>query len=364
MRSQRAERRLRRRPPAQWGGIGGGVTAMRSYWAERRLRRRPPAQWGGIGGGVTAMRSYWAERRLRRRPPAQWGGIGGGVAAPPRYWSERRVRRRPPADCGRVVRGDLGRSLYFEEPVARLILARAPATLELGGLALLLVASTSLLLGVVAGACAHSLLDHALMALAVCGVAMPAFWFALLLILVVGGVFQLLPVAGRLSESVALTPITGLHLLDSVLTLNVTAFGDAIRHLILPALALSGPGIAFQSRLMRSNLLEVMQQDYVRTARAKGLREVAVVARHAVWNALLPVLAAWSLLFVFLLSGSVIIETIFAWPGIGRLAVQAVGNRDYPLVQGVVLVFIVLVVVVNVAADVLSAWIDPRVRFD
>ena len=268
------------------------------------------------------------------------------------------------AYVGNVVRGDLGRSLYFEEPVARLILARAPATLELGGLALLLVASTSLLLGVVAGACAHSLLDHALMALAVCGVAMPAFWFALLLILVVGGVFQLLPVAGRLSESVALTPITGLHLLDSVLTLNVTAFGDAIRHLILPALALSGPGIAFQSRLMRSNLLEVMQQDYVRTARAKGLREVAVVARHAVWNALLPVLAAWSLLFVFLLSGSVIIETIFAWPGIGRLAVQAVGNRDYPLVQGVVLVFIVLVVVANVAADVLSAWIDPRVRFD
>jgi ABC-type dipeptide/oligopeptide/nickel transport system permease component len=268
------------------------------------------------------------------------------------------------AYVGNVVRGDLGRSLYFEEPVAKLILARAPATLELGGLALLFVVSTSLLLGVVAGARAHSLLDQALMALAVCGVAMPAFWFALLLILVVGGAFQLLPVAGRISESVALTPLTGLHLLDSVLTLNVSAFWDAIRHLILPALALSGPGIAFQSRLMRSNLLEVMQQDYVRTARAKGLREVAVVARHAVWNALLPVLAAWSLLFVFLLSGSVIIETIFAWPGIGRLAVQAVGNRDYPLVQGVVLVFIVLVVVVNVAADVLSAWIDPRVRFD
>jgi ABC-type dipeptide/oligopeptide/nickel transport system permease component len=115
---------------------------------------------------------------------------------------------------------------------------------------------------------------------------------------------------------------------------------------------------------MRSNLLEVMQEDYVRTARAKGLREVAVITRHAVWNALLPMLAAWSLLFVFLLSGSVIIETIFAWPGIGRLAVQAVGNRDYPLVQGIVLVFIVLVVLVNAAVDILAAWIDPRVRYD
>ncbi|MGH7308643.1 MAG: ABC transporter permease [Candidatus Rokuibacteriota bacterium] len=268
------------------------------------------------------------------------------------------------AYVGNVVRGDLGRSLYFDEPVAKLILARAPATLELGGLALLFVIATSMLLGVVAGSRAHSLLDQALMALAVCGVAMPAFWFALLLILVLGGAFQLLPVAGRLSESVSLTPITGLHLLDSVITMNLAAFWDAIRHLILPALALSGPGIAFQSRLMRSNLLEVMQEDYVRTARAKGLREVAVIARHAVWNALLPVLGAWSLLFVFLLSGSVIIETIFAWPGIGRLAVQAVANRDYPLVQGIVLVFIVLVVLVNTVVDVLAAWIDPRVRYD
>lgn len=268
------------------------------------------------------------------------------------------------AYVGQLVRGDLGQSLYFEEPVTKLILARAPATLELGGLALLIVVSTSLVLGIVAGARAHGLLDQAVMALAVCGVATPAFWFALLLILVMGGALQLLPVAGRLSESVALIHVTGVHLLDSVLTLNPAAFWDALRHLILPALALSGPGIAFQSRLMRSNLLEVMQQDYVRTARAKGLRETAVVARHAVWNALLPVLAAWGLLFVFLLSGSVIIETIFAWPGIGRLAVQAVGNRDYPLVQGVVLVFVVLVIVVNVAVDVVSAWIDPRVRLD
>jgi len=265
---------------------------------------------------------------------------------------------------GNVLTGTLGQSLYFEEPVARLIRNRAPATLELGGLALVLVTTTSLGLGLVAGARAHGVVDQVLMALAVCGVAMPAFWFALLLILTLGGALQLLPVAGRLSDAVLLTPITGLHLVDSVLTLNPAAFWDAFRHLILPALALSGPGIAFQSRLVRSNLLEALQEDYVRTARAKGLGEVSVVARHAVWNALLPVLAAWGLLFVFLLSGSVIVETIFAWPGLGRLAIQAVGNRDYPLVQGIVLVFIVLVIVVHLAVDVLAAWIDPRVRHE
>jgi ABC-type dipeptide/oligopeptide/nickel transport system permease component len=215
----------------------------------------------------------------------------------------------------------------------------------------------------VAGARAHGLVDQVLMALAVCGVALPAFWFALLLILTLGGALQLLP-AGRLSDGVVLTSLTGLHLVDSLLTLNPAAFWDAFRHLILPALALSGPGIAFQSRLVRSNLLEALQEDYVRTARAKGLGEISVVARHAVWNALLPVLAAWGLLFVFLLSGSVIVETIFAWPGLGRLAIQAVGNRDYPLVQGIVMVFIVLVLVVHLAVDVLAAWIDPRVRRD
>lgn len=261
-----------------------------------------------------------------------------------------------------LARGDLGTSIYFQEPVAKLIRTRAAATLELGGLALLFVGVVSLVLGVLAGARAHSLTDQALMALAVFGVSMPAFWFALLLIIALGGALQLLPVTGRLSYGVTLRQITGLHLLDSALTLNGAAFWDALRHLILPAVALSGPGIAFQSRLMRSNLLEVLQQDYVRTARAKGLGELAVVARHGVWNALIPVLNAWGLLFVFLLSGSVIIETIFAWPGLGRMAVQAIGNRDYPLVQGIVLVFIVLVVLVHIALDLAFSWIDPRVR--
>jgi len=266
------------------------------------------------------------------------------------------------AYVGNLLRGNLGISLYFQEPVGALIRARAPATLELGGLALLFVGVVSVTLGVIAGARAHGLVDQAVMGVAILGVSMPAFWFALLLIIVLGGGLQLLPVAGRLSYGIALTDITGLHLVDSVLTLNRAAFLDALRHLILPALALSGPGIAFQSRLMRSNLLEVLQQDYIRSARAKGLGEIAVIARHGVWNALIPVLNAWGLLFVFLLSGSVVIETIFAWPGIGRLAIQAIGNRDYPLVQGIVLVFIVLVVIVHIVLDLLFAWIDPRVR--
>lgn len=268
------------------------------------------------------------------------------------------------AYVGNLFRGNLGTSLYFDEPVVRLIRQRAPATLELGGVALLFVGVAAAALGMVAGARAHTLVDQAVMGLAIFGVSMPAFWFALLLILVLGGAFQLLPVVGRLSDGIALSEITGLHLFDSLLTANPPAFWDALKHLILPALALSGPGIAFQSRLMRSNLLEILQQDYVRTARAKGLGELTVVVRHAGWNAVIPVLNAWGLLFVFLLSGSVIIETIFAWPGLGRLAIQAIGNRDYPLVQGIVLVFILLVVTIHLVLDLLFAWIDPRVRYD
>ena len=268
------------------------------------------------------------------------------------------------AYVGNLLQGNLGTSLYFDESVAGLIRQRAPATLELGGVALLFVGVVAIALGMIAGARAHTVVDQAVMGLAIFGVSMPAFWFALLLILVLGGAFQLLPVAGRLSDAMVLNRITGLHLVDSLVTGNLPAFWDAVKHLILPALALSGPGIAFQSRLMRSNLLEVLQQDYVRTARAKGLGEAAVVVRHAGWNAVIPVLNAWGLLFVFLLSGSVIIETIFAWPGLGRLAIQAIGNRDYALVQGIVLVFIILVIAIHLVLDLLFAWIDPRVRYD
>jgi ABC-type dipeptide/oligopeptide/nickel transport system permease component len=268
------------------------------------------------------------------------------------------------AYAGNVLRGDLGTSLYFQEPVGSLLRKRAAATLELGAVAVLMVLGLSFTLGVAAGARPHGALDQAVMALAICGVAMPAFWLALLLILVLGGALHLLPVAGRLSYGMGLTEITGFHLIDSLATGNGRAFVDALAHIVLPALALSGPGIALQSRLLRSNLLEVMGEDYVRTARAKGLDERRVIGRHAVWNALTPVLSSWGVLFVFLLSGSVIVETIFAWPGLGRTAIQAIGNRDYPLVQGVVLFFIVLVVAVNLVVDVLCGWIDPRVRYD
>ncbi|HSF03017.1 MAG TPA: ABC transporter permease, partial [Solirubrobacterales bacterium] len=206
------------------------------------------------------------------------------------------------AYAGNALRGDLGTSLYFQEPVAQLIRKRAAATLELGALAVAIVLGVSFVLGVTAGARPHGLLDQTVMMLAVCGVAMPAFWLALLLILVLGGALQLLPVAGRLSYGTGLASITGFHLVDSVLTANGAAFWDSLRHLVLPAAALAGPGIALQSRLLRSNLLEVMGEDYVRTARAKGLGEPAVIGRHAVWNALTPVLSSWGVLFVFLLS--------------------------------------------------------------
>ena len=144
---------------------------------------------------------------------------------------------------------------------------------------------------------------------------------------------------------------------------NWSGLADTLRHLVLPAVSLASVGIALFTRLLRSSMLEALRQDYVLTARAKGLSERAVVWKHALRNALIPVLTAWGLAFTFMLSGSVIIETIFAWPGIGRLAVQAIGNRDYPLVQGIVLAFVVLVIVAHLVIDVLYTLVDPRIRY-
>jgi len=148
-----------------------------------------------------------------------------------------------------------------------------------------------------------------------------------------------------------------------VLRGNWSGLADTLRHLVLPAVSLASVGIALFTRLLRSSMLEALRQDYVLTARAKGLSERAVVWKHALRNALIPVLTAWGLAFTFMLSGSVIIETIFAWPGIGRLAVQAIGNRDYPLVQGIVLAFVVLVIVAHLVIDVLYTLVDPRIRY-
>jgi peptide/nickel transport system permease protein len=190
---------------------------------------------------------------------------------------------------------------------------------------------------------------------------MPGFWLGLILIIIFSVTLRVLPVAGRMEFGAAFEPRTGFLLLDAALQGNGQAFVDVLRHLLMPGLALSAGMMAMTMRLTRSSLLATIHQDYVRTARAKGAPERRVIVRHALRNALLPVVTAVALNLGALLGGNMIIETVFGWPGLGRLVVEAVNNRDYPLIQGCVLVYALTYVLLNLMADLSYAYLDPRI---
>ena len=246
---------------------------------------------------------------------------------------------------GAAVSGDLGISFSSTRPVAEMILERLPATLELMASAFLLAAVAALGLGVFSAVRQYSVFDYFGTGLSFVGIAMPVFWFALILQLVFSVKLGWLPVAG--TE-----------------TVGATSLGDHLMHLVLPAVVLSFRYIAGWSRYLRSSLLGVLRADYVRTARAKGLPETAVVGIHAMRNALIPLVSIMALNLAALFSGAVITETVFAWPGIGRMFVQAMFARDYPLLMGILMMGSVMVVVFNLVADILYGILDPRIRYE
>jgi peptide/nickel transport system permease protein len=243
-----------------------------------------------------------------------------------------------PAQLGRflarAVRGDLGQSIAFRAPVARVVLARYPATLELASAALLLALALALPLGILAAVHQGSAVDRLARLLSLVGVCLPTILLGPLLILVFSIHLEWLPVSGR----------------------------GGLSHVLLPAVTLALGMIGLLVRLTRTSLLGALQGDYVRTARAKGAAEWTVIGRHALRNALLPVTTVVGLQAGALLAGAVITETIFAWPGLGRLLVQAIGARDYPLVQGCVLAIGLTYVIANTATDLLCGVLDPRLR--
>ncbi|MBT3325026.1 MAG: ABC transporter permease [Gemmatimonadales bacterium] len=241
--------------------------------------------------------------------------------------------------------GDLGTSFSTTRPVSEMILERLPATLELMGASFLLAAILAFGLGILSAVKQYTWFDHIGTGVSFLGIAMPVFWFALILQLVFGVWLGWLPVAG--TE-----------------TVGATGFVDHIAHLVLPAFVLSFRYVAGWSRYLRSSLLGVLTADYIRTARAKGLPERSVVGVHALRNAMIPVVSVMALNMAGLFSGAVITETVFAWPGIGRMFVQAMFSRDYPLLMGILLLGSVMVVVFNLLADVLYAVLDPRIRYE
>lgn len=260
-----------------------------------------------------------------------------------------------------IARGDLGRSIVHRRPVAELIGERVPATLELSLFAALIALLVAVPAGVVAAVRRYSFLDHAGTLLSLVGVSMPGFWLGLILMILFSVTLRLLPVAGRMAYGNGLEPQTGFLLLDALLQTNGRAALDVLRHLAMPALAMSAGMMAMTMRITRSSLLETIGQDYVRTARAKGVPEGRVVVRHALRNALLPVVTAVALNLGALLGGNMVVETVFAWPGLGQRVVDAVKTRDFPLVQGCVLIYALTYVVLNLIADLSYAFLNPRI---
>jgi peptide/nickel transport system permease protein len=262
----------------------------------------------------------------------------------------------------RALVGDFGTSLKFGEPVLALIYERLPATIELATVALLVAILISIPIGIYSAIKRDTLFDHAGTGLALIGVSLPNFWLGIMLIYFLGGQWNLLPVAGRIEYGIEVQPVTGLYLLDSLLTGNLTAFWSALQHILMPAVTLGTALAAIVTRITRSSVLEVMRQDYVMTARAKGLTERAVIWRHILRNALITVITILGLQLGALLNGSVITETVFSYPGIGDLLIQSISVRDYRLTQVLILFFGVIYFVVNLLVDFLYTLVDPRIR--
>ncbi len=263
-----------------------------------------------------------------------------------------------------VLHGDLGRSILTNNQVSDEIGERFPNTIELTIGAMLFAILIGGIAGVISASKQYSITDYTVMGVALFGISMPVFWLGIMLMLVFGVWLGWLPIGGRIDLLIPFQRVTGFMVIDSLITGNFRAFIDVIRHLILPSIALGTIPMAMIARVTRSSMLEVLRQDFIRTERAKGLSENVVIYKHAVRNAMVPVITVIGLNFGLLLAGAILTETVFSWPGVGRLVVEAVYERDYPLVVGCILVFAIIFVIVNLITDILYTYIDPRIKYE
>lgn len=262
----------------------------------------------------------------------------------------------------RALHGDLGLSTVTHVPVFTEFIARFPATIELSGCAMLLALVIGLPAGIVAAVKRNTVWDYSVMGASLTGFSMPIFWWGLLLILTFSVGLGWTPVSGRIAIEYDIVPHTGFMLIDALLSPDKGAFASAVSHLILPSIALGTIPLAVIARMTRSSMLEVLREDYVRTARAKGASSFRVIGIHALRNALIPVVTTIGLQVGTLLAGAILTETIFSWPGIGKWLVEAIGRRDYPAVQGGLLMTASVVIGVNLLIDLLYGVINPRIR--
>ena len=261
----------------------------------------------------------------------------------------------------RLMRGDLGETIWTRQKVWTEVKHRFPATIELSLVALFISCFAGMILGIISATKQYSVFDYVSMLGALAGVSMPIFWLGLVFMLIFSLNLGWLPLSGRLSIGVDLEIITNFYILDAVLTRNWPAFKDAVWHILMPAVTLSTIPTAIVARMTRSAMLDVLRQDYIKTAKAKGLSQLKVIFKHALRNAMIPVVTTIGLQFGVLLGGAILTETIFAWPGVGKWMYDAVMQRDYMVIQGGTLFIAALFVVINLCVDVLYAVINPRI---
>lgn len=262
----------------------------------------------------------------------------------------------------RLVQGDLGRALRTNEKITTEIATLFPATLELSLVAIVIAAVLGMLAGIISATRQYSIFDYGSMLFSLVGVSMPIFWLGLVLMIIFSLKLGWLPLSGRLSYDMVIDHVTGLYLVDSILTGNWAGFKDALHHIIMPAFTLSTIPMAIIARMTRSSMLEVLRQDYIRTAKAKGLAPRIVHYKHALKNALIPIITIIGLQFSILLGGAILTETIFAWPGIGLWILNSVYARDFNAVQGGTMLIAMLFVMINLLVDILYAWVNPRIK--
>lgn len=274
---------------------------------------------------------------------------------------------RPPVEryflfIGHALTGNFGRSFFQHRPVIDVIGERLPATIELTLVALIVAVIVGVSLGILAAVKKNTIFDRLATVGSLFGVSLPGFWFGILLIMLFAVTLRILPVSGRMGFDYQVVPITHFMLIDTLLHGQFGAFRDALAHIILPAITLGLPMAAILMRVTRSSMLEVLRHDYMVFAEAKGLGRWRILTRHALKNALIPTVTVAALETGALLGGNMIVETVFGWPGLGRLVVQSIFMRDYPLVQTAVLLYAVTYVLLNFVADVLYTLLNPKVR--
>lgn len=262
-----------------------------------------------------------------------------------------------------AIQGDFGESYYTKTPVLTEIMARFPATIEIAVFAIILATVLGIVIGVIAAVKKNTIIDNASMLLSLVGVSIPIFWLGILFIILFARNLGWLPASGRIDPMLRPDGGSGFYLIDTLVQGDFAAFKDAVWHIILPGVTLALYTLAIISRMTRSSMLDALNQDYIRTARSKGISESRVIIKHGLRNALMPIVTVIGLQFGSLLGGAVLTESVFAWPGIGKYTVECIQKSDFPVIQAVVLIIATVFVLMNLIVDIIYAFLDPRIKY-